>query len=169
MSSTPVRVVQDTPGSLDAGIAHVVVIATAATAADVSLWAIRNSGTGKTLNITKIWLQMDRLYDAQLILEHLDAKDVWFTIRTSKSRRLYRPNTHQRKYSSDLLAKQRVLGLHSIEVKDNGRGFKVESVGPGSHGLAGIRHRVEAGGGRLTVARRQGEGTRIAAVLPKAL
>jgi hypothetical protein len=70
---------------------------------------------------TKIWLQMDRLYDAQLILEHLDQKDVWFTIRTSKSRRLYRPNTSQRKYSSDLLAKQPVLGLHSIEVKDNGK------------------------------------------------
>jgi len=70
---------------------------------------------------TKIWLQMDRLYDAQLILEHLDAKDVWFTIRTSKSRRLYRPNTNQRNYSSDALAKQRILGLHSIEVKDNGK------------------------------------------------
>jgi hypothetical protein len=70
---------------------------------------------------TRVWLQMDRLYDAQLILEHLDAKDVWFTIRTSKSRRLYLPNTSRRKYSCDVLAKQRVLGLHSIEVKDNGK------------------------------------------------
>lgn len=57
MSKT-VRVVQDTEGSIDAGIAHVAVIATATTAADASLWAIRNATSGKTLLITKIWLQM---------------------------------------------------------------------------------------------------------------
>ena len=70
---------------------------------------------------TRVWLQMNRFYDAQLILEHLDAKDVWFTVRSSKSRRLYCPNTNQRKYSHDQLAKQRLLGLHSIEVKDKGK------------------------------------------------
>lgn len=70
---------------------------------------------------TKIWLQMDRLYDAQLILEHLAAKDVWFTVRASRSRRLLSPSTNQRKYSHDLLAKQNLLGLHSIEIKDNGK------------------------------------------------
>ena len=70
---------------------------------------------------TRVWLQMNRFYDAQLILEHLDAKDVWFTVRSSKSRRLYCPNTNQRKYSHDQLAKQRLLGLHWIEVKDKGK------------------------------------------------
>ena len=71
---------------------------------------------------TKIWLQMDRLYDAQLVLEHLDAKDVWFTVRASQSRRLFSPNMSRRKrYSHDLLAKQNLLGEHSIEIKDNGK------------------------------------------------
>jgi len=70
---------------------------------------------------TKVWLQMDRLYDAQVILEHLDAKDVWFTVRASRSRRLHNPGANQRKYSHDVLAKQPVLGLHSIEVKDHGK------------------------------------------------
>lgn len=70
---------------------------------------------------TRVWLQMDRLYDAQLILEHLDSKDVWFTVRASKSRRLHDPNTSRRKYSHDVLAKRPLLGLHSIEVKQNGK------------------------------------------------
>lgn len=69
----------------------------------------------------KIWLQMDRLYDAQLVLEHLSAKDVWFTVRASQSRRLLSPSVTQRKYSRDLLARQKLLGVHSIEVKDNGK------------------------------------------------
>ena len=38
---------------------------------------------------------------------------------------------------------------------------------PSTHGLAGMRHRVEAAGGRLTVTSRPGEGTRITAVLPR--
>jgi signal transduction histidine kinase len=70
-------------------------------------------------------------------------------------------------------AKQAEISLHNfdgyvtVEVKDNGKGFKVGSVGAGSHGLAGMRHRVEAAGGRLTVTSGEGEGTRISAVLPK--
>lgn len=70
-------------------------------------------------------------------------------------------------------ARQAEISLHNfdsyitVEVKDNGKGFKVGSVGAGSHGLAGMRHRVEAAGGRLTVTSAEGEGTRISAVLPK--
>jgi len=80
--------------------------------------------------------------------------------------------TNMGKYAE---AKQAEVSLHNfdsyitVEVKDNGRGFKVDSVSPGSHGLAGMRHRVEAAGGRLTVASTEGEGTRISAVLPKTL
>jgi len=72
-------------------------------------------------------------------------------------------------------ASQAEISLHnfdryiSVEVKDNGKGFRVESVGPTSHGLAGMRHRVEAAGGRLTVTSTEGSGTRISAVLPKTL
>ena len=72
-------------------------------------------------------------------------------------------------------ASQAEISLHnfdryiSVEVKDNGKGFRVESVGPTSHGLAGMRHRVEAAGGRLTVTSTEGSGTRISAVLPKTI
>lgn len=71
-------------------------------------------------------------------------------------------------------AKQAEISLHSFDgyitvaVRDNGKGFKLDSVGPTSHGLAGMRHRVEAAGGRLTVTSSDGRGTRISAVLPRA-
>jgi len=55
----------------------------------------------------------------------------------------------------------------TVNVKDNGKGFKLESIGPGSHGLAGMRHRVEAAGGKLTVASAENRGTQVSAVLPK--
>jgi signal transduction histidine kinase len=58
-------------------------------------------------------------------------------------------------------------GYITIDVKDNGKGFDLKNVGLGSHGLAGMRHRVEAAGGKLTVASNQGSGTKIRAVLPK--
>lgn len=54
-----------------------------------------------------------------------------------------------------------------IEVHDNGKGFEVGNISTTSHGLAGMRHRVEAAGGRLTVDSTIEKGTRISAVLPK--
>ena len=78
--------------------------------------------------------------------------------------------TNMAKYAD---AKQAGVSLHNFdgyvtaEVKDNGKGFKLDSLGPASHGLAGMRHRVEAAGGRLTVVSAEGHGTRISAVLPK--
>jgi signal transduction histidine kinase len=53
-----------------------------------------------------------------------------------------------------------------VAVRDDGQGFDPAQVRPSTHGLAGMRHRVEAAGGRLTVSTRPGGGTRIAAVLP---
>lgn len=57
----------------------------------------------------------------------------------------------------------------TVEVRDNGKGFNMGNVGPGSHGLSGMRHRVEAAGGRLTVTSTEGTGTQITAVLPKSV
>lgn len=57
----------------------------------------------------------------------------------------------------------------TVDVKDNGQGFELDSIGPGSHGLTGMRHRVEATGGKLTVASTEKSGTQIGAVLPKSL
>jgi signal transduction histidine kinase len=55
----------------------------------------------------------------------------------------------------------------SIQVDDDGRGFDPDATNPGSHGLEGMRHRVEAAGGRLTITSTTGQGTRVFAVLPK--
>jgi signal transduction histidine kinase len=54
-----------------------------------------------------------------------------------------------------------------VDIKDDGKGFDVRAARPSTHGLAGMRHRVEAAGGRLTVFSRPGRGTRITAVMPK--
>jgi signal transduction histidine kinase len=62
----------------------------------------------------------------------------------------------------------RNYGSHvEVDIKDDGKGFDVAAIRPSTHGLAGMKHRVEAAGGRLTVASTPGRGTRIAAVLPK--
>lgn len=72
-------------------------------------------------------------------------------------------------------APQVKISLHNfdgyiiVEVKDNGKGFELGNVGPASHGLEGMRHRVEAAGGRLTVASAEGRGTLISAMLPNML
>lgn len=55
-----------------------------------------------------------------------------------------------------------------VEIRDNGKGFDVHSMHASTHGLAGMRHRVEAAGGRLSLASQPGNGTRIMAMLPKA-
>jgi signal transduction histidine kinase len=56
-----------------------------------------------------------------------------------------------------------------VGIRDDGKGFNVAAARPSTHGLAGMRHRVEAAGGRLTVSSTPGQGTHISAVLPKAL
>ncbi len=63
----------------------------------------------------------------------------------------------------------RNYGNHvEVDIKDDGKGFNVAEIRTSTHGLAGMRHRVEAAGGRLTVISAPGQGTRISAVLPKA-
>ena len=54
-----------------------------------------------------------------------------------------------------------------VEIKDNGKGFDMADVRTSTHGLAGMKHRVEAAGGKLAVESQLGEGTRISAVLPR--
>lgn len=54
----------------------------------------------------------------------------------------------------------------AVQVRDDGQGFDPASVSPSSHGLAGMRHRVEAAGGRLTITSRPGNGALVSAILP---
>ena len=65
------------------------------------------------------------------------------------------------------VAVQNYTGLVQVDVRDNGKGFDVNHIRASTHGLAGMRHRVEAAGGRLTVSSTVGKGTHISAVLPK--
>lgn len=57
----------------------------------------------------------------------------------------------------------------AVQIQDDGEGFDLSSIRPNSHGLAGMRHRVEAAGGRLTINSAVGEGTTISAVIPRAV
>ena len=54
----------------------------------------------------------------------------------------------------------------AVQIQDNGQGFDLATIRPNSHGLAGMRHRVEAAGGRLTINSAPGEGTTVSAVIP---
>ena len=54
-----------------------------------------------------------------------------------------------------------------VAIRDDGKGFNIADIPPSTYGLAGMRHRVEAAGGRLMVSSTVGEGTRISAALPK--
>lgn len=56
----------------------------------------------------------------------------------------------------------------AVQIQDNGEGFDLSAIRPNSHGLTGMRHRVEAAGGRLTIHSTVNEGTTISAVIPKA-
>jgi signal transduction histidine kinase len=53
-----------------------------------------------------------------------------------------------------------------VSVSDDGKGFDSTQAKPSTHGLAGMRHRVEASGGTLSVSSAPGAGTRIVARLP---
>ena len=57
----------------------------------------------------------------------------------------------------------------TVVVRDNGCGFDAAPDGQRGHGLDGMRHRIESVGGRLSVASAPGQGTRIAAIVPKAV
>ena len=61
---------------------------------------------------------------------------------------------------------QNLKGYVQVEVHDDGKGFDLHAVSASNHGLVGMRHRVEAGGGRLTIRSAPDKGTQISAVLP---
>ncbi len=65
------------------------------------------------------------------------------------------------------IAFQRDAGCFILEVKDNGRGFDTQSRrNPNTFGLAGMRERVMAVGGDLTVESGAGRGTTVRARIP---
>ena len=57
-------------------------------------------------------------------------------------------------------------GVAEVSVTDDGIGFDPSTQRASAHGLVGMRYRVEAGGGELTVHSAPGQGTRVSATLP---
>ena len=53
-----------------------------------------------------------------------------------------------------------------VEVRDDGIGFDARAVGPGHHGLLGMRFRMQAERGELNVDSSPGAGTRVTARVP---
>ena len=70
-------------------------------------------------------------------------------------------------------AKEVVVSLHGhdhhieVSIDDNGRGFDVDTRQNASHGLPGMRHRIEALNGTLKVVSAPGQGARVHAVFPR--
>ena len=60
---------------------------------------------------------------------------------------------------------RREAGALQIEITDNGKGFDTANLRVGSHGLDGMRFRIESLGGSLTVVSGVGQGTRIFATV----
>jgi signal transduction histidine kinase len=54
-----------------------------------------------------------------------------------------------------------------VSVRDNGKGFDPNQPSSGSHGLLGMRYRIEAEGGRMNLTTAPGKGTLIEATLPE--
>ena len=54
-----------------------------------------------------------------------------------------------------------------VVIEDDGSGFNPRELPHSSHGLVGMRHRVEAAGGRLDINSGQGRGTRITGTIPR--
>ena len=55
----------------------------------------------------------------------------------------------------------------TVTVQDDGTGFDMSHTGLARHGLVGMRYRVQADGGQLSLQSAPGQGTRLSAALPQ--
>ena len=104
------------------------------------------------------------------ITTDLEMVDMAGSVQLTVYRLVQESLTNMGKYaeaSQAVISVQNMDGYIAVEVKDNGKGFDIDRISPLSHGISGMRHRVEAAGGRLTVSSSQNSGTLISAVLPK--
>ena len=139
-------------------------------------------GTSESSKATEILAREFEARSDITVTADLEMVDVAGSVQLTIYRLVQESLTNMGKYAE---ASQAVVSLQNqdgyvlVEVTDNGKGFDVSGIGPLSHGISGMRHRVEAAGGRLTIASARSHaaahdagggtpsGTRISAVLPK--
>lgn len=105
------------------------------------------------------------------VVTDLEAVDIDETKQLCIYRLVQESLTNIAKYAQ---AKKIHISLHNhrahveVHVRDDGKGFEPAQQNPSSHGLAGMRHRIEAARGRFMVHTAPGQGTHIEAVIPNA-
>jgi hypothetical protein len=65
---------------------------------------------------TRCWFQLDREADSWPLLHHLENTGHWFTVRSSRNRRLAGSTKDERRYLRDRLARTRALGEMLVEI-----------------------------------------------------
>lgn len=105
--------------------------------------------------------------EVQTVLEPVDLDD---TRELTIYRMVQEALTNIGKYAE---ATQVVIKLQNyvhhaeVSVTDNGKGFDPAVLPQSSHGLHGMRHRVEASGGRLDITSAPGHGTSVLGTVPR--
>ena len=99
---------------------------------------------------TEVWFQLDRGYDAQLLLEHLSEREALFTVRASANRRLDTPKGKPRKYVEEAIRARKIIGTHHVEV-------------PARHGHPARSARLDVRVLKTTVSLKRSSKTRYAA------
>ena len=106
------------------------------------------------------------------VVPHLDAVDLDAASQLTVYRLVQESLTNVAKYAQAgrVEVAVRNWGKHvEVAVRDDGRGFDPQAAKRSTHGLAGMRHRVEAAGGRFDVVSAPGRGTRVSATLPQSV
>jgi signal transduction histidine kinase len=104
------------------------------------------------------------------IVANLEPAELDETIQLTVYRLVQESLTNIARYAEAKNVEISVLGYKDyilVTVHDDGRGFDPQAVQSSSHGLQGMRHRVEASGGRLDIV--SVNGTTISATLPLAV
>ncbi|WP_411883814.1 CHASE3 domain-containing protein [Polaromonas sp. YR568] len=101
------------------------------------------------------------------IVANLEPAEVDETVQLTVYRLVQESLTNIARYAEARNVEINLLGYKDyilVTVHDDGRGFDPQAVQSSSHGLQGMRHRVEASGGRLDIV--SVDGTTISATLP---
>lgn len=129
--------------------------------------ALRNLGLVAALDIlTREFAQRSRVeMHAHLNPVTLDA-DTQLTVYRMVQEALTNLSKHAHAMRADVTLEQDDDAVH-VSVSDDGSGFDPGTSPHGTHGLAGMRHRLRSCGGELQITSIPGRGTRVSARIPR--